>query len=294
MWPSDNVYKYMISNANYKAFEESDKHSKKYIDISVGFYGGCSYHPTGWDATFASIRKNFPTEPIVLFEDGQPEGHDYSEMAKKFNATYIKENVSIYLTWLTPEQAWTYLQWILKAADITKTEWLIQLHPDVICNDRISVYPPGPLCGVGAGSRNGVSNNQFFVQKANDVLKVLHPELPHNGYGWCGGGCIHVPTFRKIMETFTFLHLKLIHATLYNDNDKIHNIILHDDIFLPFLFNIYGYPYRVWLEIEEVNRWQGFGSSAAFQHGNKNYYSRNAKSGSEFMKDIISEKIGNS
>ena len=265
-WPSKEEYYATIQNASYKVFDESHKHFKKYIDLSVGFYGGCSYHPTAWEETFASLRRNFPSAPLIIFEDGRPCDVDYSDMAKRYNATYIKEDKSIYLFWPKPEQAWTYLQWILKAADIAKTEWLVQLHPDNICNDRFTTYPPGPLCGVSAGSKTGISCNQY-PEKATQHLRKIHPDLELNGYGWCGGGCIHVPTFREIMKTFTYDKL----LDIVNNIDN--RVVLHEDLFLPFLFNLYGYPYRVWLEIEEPLRgFDGCGSSAAFQHGNKSFY----------------------
>jgi hypothetical protein len=287
MWPSSAEYYNSIRTANYKPFEESDRNSKKYIDLSVGFYGGCSYHPSGWDATFASIRKHFPTEPIVLFEDGQQCGIDYSDMAIKYNATYVKEIDGVYLFWITPKQCWTYLQWVLQAADICKTEWLVQLHPDNICNDRFSTYPPGPLCGVGCGTRSGVSGNQLSPVMIK-YLKETRPDLEMNGYGWCGGGCIHVPTFRKIMETFTYEKMENVLKTFF------HNYPLHEDNFMPFLFNMYGYPYRVWLDIEETNRGT-YGVSSAFQHGNKSFYNLTKEQidnlGYTIQADVVREKL---
>jgi hypothetical protein len=290
MFPVKEEYYRSIQEATYKKFTEEDKTTKKYINLSVGFYGGCSYHPSGWEACFASIRKNFPTEPIVLIEDGQPQGHDYSEMAKRYDATFIRRDHSIYLYWPTIQQTWEYLQWILQVADITKTEWLVQLHPDNICNDRYSIPPPGPICGVGAGSRTGVSSNKF-TDKMNAYLLSLHPTIEMNGFGWAGGGCLHVPTFRKIMETCTYEFISHLH----NEIDT--TATMHEDLFLPYLFNLHGIPYRIWLEIEEVNRGVfGLGSSAAFQHGNKDYYNLTQeqikKLGDDIQVQVRKEKLG--
>jgi len=267
MFKTHEEYVDGILRAPYKLYENSDRITKKYINMSVGFYGGCSYHPSGWDATFRTLRENFPTEPLVIFQDGYSSGNDYSDMASKYNASYVVENSGIYLYWPKVEQTWTYLQWILKAADICRTEWLVQLHPDNIINDRFHILPPGPLCGVSAGTRSGRSGNplpeaatQYLLQ--NTTLREL------NGYGWCGGGCIHVPTYRNIMREFTFERLVYIHENI----SKV--VTLNEDVFLPFLFNLYGFPYRVWLDIEECeNRgYAGAGVSAAIQHGTKKYY----------------------
>ena len=266
---------------------EEHKKTKQYIDLDVGFYGGCSYHPTAWDETFRTLRNNFPDKPLVLIEDGRPCGVDYSDMAAKYNAKYIKCEKSIYLYWPTIEQTWTYLQWILQVSDICKTEWLVQLHPDNIVNDRYHINPPGPICGLSCGSRSGVSNNALFPKAAQYVL-TKYPNIEMNGYGWAGGSCLHVPTFRKIMETFTFERLTDIKL---NIDPKITE---NEDYFLPFLFNLYGYPYRIWLEIEEPNR-NTFGSSAAFQHGNKTFYniSKSEEGGlAQRIKDQVHAEVG--
>lgn len=298
MWPSSEEYYHQARAANYKPYEHTDRSRKNYIDLSVGFYGGCSYHPTAWEETFASIRRNFPTAPIILFEDGRPTGFDYSDMAKRHNAKYIKEEKSIYLFWPTPEQCWTYLQWILRAADIAQTEWLIQLHPDNICNDRFTVYPPGPICGSGCGSRNGTSNNRL-PPVSEHYLRFLHPNLEQNGYGWCGGGCLHVPTFRKIMESFTFEKLKAIKtdSSVVGELSSNWNVTCHEDVFMPFLFNLHGYPYRVWTEIEELNRGPGgWGMSAGFEHNNKSFYNLSreqiSKLGDKIQEQVLKEKLG--
>jgi len=286
MWPDKETYYNSMKNAQYIQFNESHRSQKKYIDLSVGFYGGCSYHPSAWDKTFESLREHFPSAPVVIFQDGFSSGHDYSAMASKYSATYLVENTGIYLYWPTPEQAWKYLQWILKAADVCNTEWLIQLHPDNIFNDKFHIPPPGPLCGLGCGSRNGISNNKLHPSLRNYVYEK-YPNIEDNGYGWAGGGCLHVPTFRKIMETFTFDDVKTLYSNvLIKESDN--NVSNNDDFFIPFIFNIYGYPYRVWLEIEEPGG--AVGESAAIQHRNKTYYYQQ-KTGTrdEILKDILQD-----
>jgi hypothetical protein len=283
MWPNTEEYYRSIQTASYKAFEPKDKLTKQYIDLSVGFYGGCSYHPGGWEKTFKTLRENFPTAPLVLIEDGQPKGYDYEPMAARYNATFLRKKESIYLYWPTMEQCWEYLQWIKEVAAITKTEWLVQLHPDNIFNDRFHIQPPGPLCGVGAGSRSGRSGNPLFPA-AKKFMDSYRPTLEQNGYGWCGGGCIHVPTYLKIMEDFTIEKLKYI----FTEVDS--NIVRHEDCFLPFLFNLYGFPFRVWLEIEEPLRGEaGLGNSAAIQHGVKTYYNLTPQEIADFERKIIEE-----
>lgn len=285
MFKSHNEYVRDITNARYKLFEVGDRNSKPYIHLSVGFYAGCSYHPGAWNETFKSLRNHFPTEPLVMFQDGFAAGFDYTSMAQQYNATYLIEKEGIYLFWPQAEQCWRYLQWILQVADICNTEWLVQLHPDNIINDRFHINPPGPLCGVGAGSHNGVSNNPI-PEHAQSYIRTLHPSLESNGYGWCGGGCIHVPTFRAIMKDFTFE--KLVHIK----HDVNETVTRHEDMFLPFLFNMYGFPYRVWLEIEEHNRgYHGLGQSAAIQHANKTYYNLDPKTLEyKIINEVLAEK----
>jgi hypothetical protein len=297
MWPSSSEYYNTARLSEYKPFLKSDKNIKKYIDLSVGFFGGCSYHPSAWEQTFKSIRDNFLEAPIVLIEDGRPTGFDYSDMASRYNATYIKEESSIYLFWPTAEQCWQYLQWIIKVADIAKTEWLVQLHPDNICNDRFSVIPPGPVCGVGCGSRSGVSNNRL-PHNAEKYLTDIHPNLEMNGYGWCGGGCLHVPTFKNIMKQFTFDKLLELrkNSLIIGEGVSVWNVTSHEDVFIPFLFNMYGYPYRVWRDIEELNRGSmGWGTSAAFEHNNKTYYNMSKeqilKLGDTIQEQVKAEKL---
>lgn len=60
------------------------------IDISVGFYGFCSYQHQAWDYVFYSIRQYYPDAPIVLINDGMDQ-FDYSEMAAKYNCIHVRK-----------------------------------------------------------------------------------------------------------------------------------------------------------------------------------------------------------
>jgi len=51
---------------DFKSYVKQLQEPYKYnpIDISVGFYGFCSYQPQAWDYVFQSIRNHYPDAPI--------------------------------------------------------------------------------------------------------------------------------------------------------------------------------------------------------------------------------------
>jgi hypothetical protein len=210
-------------------------------------------------------------------------------MASEYNATYLVQEHGVYTYWPKPQQCWTFLNMLLKACEVCNTDWLIYLHPDNICNDRIHIIPPGPVCGVGAGSRNGISNNS--IKNLETYIKSIYPNLEYNGYGWCGGGCINTEIFKQIMKTFTYEKLISLYY-LFNFEEGKPFPSNYDDLFIPFLFNIHGFPYRIWLEIEEPHRGEyGYGSSAAFQHGEKKFYDNKNITNSDLWNKMYLEII---
>lgn len=240
------------------------------IDISIGFFAMCSYQPQAWDYVFENIRKHYPDAPIVLMNDGL-EQHDYSNMAKKYNCFYIKKDKNICLLWNDIKDAYEFINRTKEACDKLNTEWLINLHPDVICQNKISYNPPSFICGVGAGSNNGISNNNFDCssewKKIDNYIKQFQPNVRLNGWGFCGGSIMNIEKFNEIYDSIysenPLIRLESIES-VYKEAVK------YEDTLLPILFNLKGYEYRIWKDNPEWHR-RGT-TNGAFLHGYKNHY----------------------
>ena len=241
---------------------------KEYVDLDVGFFGLCSYQPQAWEYVFKSVRDFYPNSPIVLINDGSNQ-FDYKDMSEKYKCIHLPRRDEICLHWYNIEYAYEFLHRLKMCCDLTKKEWLIHLHPDVICCDRISKYPPSPLAGVSAGSWTGKSNNKFN-QKVDSFIKQYQPHLELNGYGWCGGSIVHVPTFLEIYDSI----VNKKNWDLFKLRDELgQQFTEHEDVFMSLLFNLHGYPYRLWLDNPEHQRGQmGMMDAGAFLHGFKDHY----------------------
>lgn len=252
---------------SYQEYEKilSQPYNLNPIDINIGFFGLCSYQPVAWDYVFLTIRRVYPDAPIVLINDGMDQ-YDYSDMAKKYNCIYLKKEVEICLHYPDIQGSYEFLKRLRECCEITKTEWLIHLHPDVICQNKISYFPCSYLSGVGCGSRNGKSCN-MWEKKAIDYVRQYQPKAELNGWGWCGGSIINVQAFYKVYESvigenaiFSLEHIRS------NIGDYVTE---HEDTMMSILFELNGFPYRIWKDNPEHHRGQRHG---AFLHGYKGHY----------------------
>lgn len=251
-----------------KLYEEQIKnpYNNTPIDISVGFYGLCSYQPHAWDFVFENIRKFYPDAPIILINDGFDQ-YDYSDMAKKYNCIYIKKDREICLHYPDITSSYEFLHRTKEACELVKTEWIIHLHPDVYCRGKICYYPPSELCGVSAGSNTTISGNNWsgsFFDPLKTYIKKHQTEVELNGWGWCGGSIMNIKAFNIVYDSVIGENAK------FNLNDIRKNtccmITEHEDTMMSVLFALNGFPYRIWKDNPE-HKQQG-----AFLHGYKKHY----------------------
>lgn len=238
---------------------------QKPIDINIGFFGLCSYQNVAWDYVFLTIRRVYPDAPIVLINDGMDQ-YDYTEMAKKYNCIYLKKELEICLHYPDIKGSYEFLKRARECCELAKTEWMIHLHPDVICQHKISYYPCSYLSGVSCGSYNGKSNN-MWNKIAVDYIRQYQPNAEINGWGWCGGSIVNVQAFYQVYDSvigekakFSLEHIRS-NVGLY--------VTEHEDTMMSFLFELNGFPYRIWKDNPEYHRGM---SEGAFLHGFKGHY----------------------
>ena len=170
-----------------------------------------------------------------------------------------------------------FLHRLKQACDLLKTDWIINLHPDVICQNKICYYPPSFICGVGAGSNNGVSNNNFSVSsKWYEIYKYIKAHQPNcklNGWGWCGGSIMNISKFYEIYNNIYSNNPNIIIENI----EKIYKeAVRYEDTLLPIIFNLYGFEYRIWKDNPEYHRGKS-NLEGAFLHGYKEHYNLKKK-----------------
>jgi len=242
------------------------------IDISVGFYGFCSYQHDAWDFVFYSIRQHYPDAPIILINDGLAQ-FDYSEMAKKYNCIHVIKDREICLHYPDIEGSYDFLNRTFEACKLSKTDWMIHLHPDVICQGKICYHPNAYLAGVGCGSNNGVSKNNWDMDNRSDLKSVenyirqFQPTVETNGWGWCGGSIMNVEAFYKVYDSVIGENAIFL---LEDIREKTWiNVTEHEDTMMSVLFNLNGFCFRIWKDNPEYHRGSRQG---AFLHGFKEHY----------------------
>jgi hypothetical protein len=279
---------------DFKTYEKqlNEPYVYRPIDISVGFYGLFSYRNNAWEHVLMSIRHNYPDAPIVLINDGT-EQFDYTEMAKKYNCIFVKKDRTICTYFLNMEDSHEFLHRTKEACDLVKTDWIIHLHPDVICQGKISYLPTSELCGVGAGSYTGKSANNWAESwaikdygKVPSYIRKHQPNVEINGWGWCGGSIMKCDAFYKVYDSVYGIN-KIF------DLDEIKKstqspVTTSEDTLIPLLFNINGFSYRIWKDNPEYHRGKREG---AFLHGYKEHYglSQEGLSVSDYYKKLIEE-----
>lgn len=240
------------------------------IDISVGFFGLCSYQHIAWDYVFFMIRQFYPDAPIVLINDGMDQ-YDYSEMAKKYNCIYLRKDLEICLHYPDIKGSYEFLNRARESCELAKTEWMIHLHPDVICQGKISYYPCSYLSGVSCGSNTGKSNN-MWEKKVFDYIHKYQPNAELNGWGWCGGSIMNVEAFYKVYDSVVS-NASNGEKAIFSLEDIRSNIgtysTEHEDTMMSILFELNGFSYRIWKDNPEYHRGKREG---AFLHGFKGHY----------------------
>jgi len=244
------------------------------IDIDIAFFGLCSYQPTAWDYVLESIRKYYKTEQIVLINDGM-EQFDYTDMAKKYNCIILNKKEEICLFWPDIKSSYEYLHRVKEVCDIVKTEWLIHLHPDVICQGRISYPPNAELAGVvnieNINNFDGQSGNKWtgdYWEQVNDFIKKYNTEteVELNGWGWCGGSIMNVSAYYQVYNSI--FGENGIDWIKYLD-ENIKTAREHEDTLFSILFNLNGFRYRVW---KDNPQYYNCPVKGAFLHGYKEHY----------------------
>ena len=258
---------------NFDTYERILREPYKYnpIEISVGFYGLCSYQYDAWDVVFEQIRKYYPDAPIVLINDGFDQ-FDYSDIATKYNCIHLKKDREICLHYPDIEGSHEFLHRTKEVCDILKTEWIIHLHPDVICQGKISYYPPSDLCGVAAGSTSGVSGNRWNTPEwqlvTNYIKKYgVNPNVELNGFGWCGGSIMNRQAFYKVYDSLYGENSK--YSIEHLRSNSFNAVTEHEDTMMSVLFALNGYVYRIWKDNPEYHR---SNKNGAFLHGYKEHY----------------------
>lgn len=261
----------MENRIDYQTYERQlqEPYCNNPVDISVGFYGLCSYQHIAWDYVFQCIRKYYPDAPIVLINDGFDQ-YDYSEMAAKYNCIHLKKEREICLHYPDIISSHEFLHRTKETADLLNTDWIIHLHPDVICQSRISYLPPSELAGVAAGSSSGLSGNNWNTPDWQPLISYIRkhqPTVELNGFGWCGGSIMNRAAFYKVYESLYGANAKFTLEEIRNNTNKC--ATEHEDTMMSVLFALNGYPYRIWKDNPEHHRGSKQG---AFLHGYKEHY----------------------
>jgi hypothetical protein len=194
-------------------------------------------------------------------------------MAKKYNCIHIVKDREICLHYPDIEGSYEFLNRTLEACNLCETEWMIHLHPDVICQGKISYYPNAHLAGVGCGSFTGISNNNWDMNNRLDLKMVelyirrYQPDVELNGWGWCGGSIMNVEAFKKVYDSV--IGENAIFKLEDIRKDSWLNVTEHEDTMMSVLFALNGFVFRIWKDNPEYHRGSREG---AFLHGFKEHY----------------------
>jgi hypothetical protein len=153
---------------------------------------------------------------------------------------------------------------------LLNTDWVIHLHPDVICQGKICYMPSSELAGVAAGSHSGISGNNWNTDGWTQLVNYIRRKQPNvelNGFGWCGGSIMNRNAFYKVYNSI-YGENPIIDLQELRDNTSV-AITEHEDTMMSVLFALNGYSYRIWKDNPEYHRGRREG---AFLHGFKEHY----------------------
>lgn len=256
-----NMTGYKFHNAN-KISHDNAAQSNTYKALSsdyripIGAYYQLFKRSHAAYIALKQFRCMYPTEPVVIFEDG---GESFEDMQSLFNCSRIRDDNNC-KTWRNRDNntdQFIFAQRVYNACinELSSVDWIVLLEPDVETFNRIKNVPKYSLSGPRGPS---------WTPELQEYIKTRSKKTKINiYYTGCGGSILNRADFIKAWESLT-------------DEDKSigHSLDIRvgkaEDATLSYIFQIAGFEIGILEEFtghRDVNK-----HNYAFAHGNKKYY----------------------
>ena len=242
------------------------------MDVDAIFQ--CHKNPLSTYECLQSFRKFYPDSKVVLLSDN---GYDYTEMAKRFNSTYIHEHVGLRLS-APPASYLPVVERWLKMLNYITSEYYIYLEDDVLVTSRYTEDFKGDV--------NGNCINFLNAHTFDRIpFSVVRGKTMH--YTGHGGSVFKTDTIRRVLE-----NKEQIQWLLSNWEAIGMGPTTDIDTFLSLLVLINGGTMHHLTQHKDLmtNNIQSLDGIAALHQFKQSY----AKSLPNNLKDLVNEEIGSS
>jgi len=184
--------------------------------MEIGFYSHVYRNLRATQGCLESIRKFYPSNPIVISCDG---GEDYSYLCTRYNATYFYNKKHLgYPTQpygFRVDDALEWLDRMYRAVLQMNTEYFIMMEDDVLLVKKITIDKNWDMAGQPMLYEGQVP---LMPEPFLDIIEKYSGVRPKQNYYNCGGG--------SIFKTSTFLNnYESIRVFLTKNMDKIQTTI---------------------------------------------------------------------
>jgi hypothetical protein len=181
----------------------------------------------------SEFRKHNPDVKYYLLSDC---GLDFSDIAEKYNCTYVHDEVNTGLISLTKDKVNVLISRLSNFFQTTKSEYGLYMEDDVLCRGEVSLESPIDITMLD------VPTNKMILY---DKILKYNSSPNVDWYGSCGGNFL-----RNIFDSSE--NLELINRFLNEDftPDQAGTI----DQLLPSLYLVCGYKCTTNSLLSDVNR----------------------------------------
>ena len=211
------------------------------------------------DFTLSTVRKFYPFNKIILFENGSDVLKD---ICIKYNVEYHQQNINF----MSPLEAlhrdgyagmskktdfallFSQLKYICVKST---TKWLLFLEPDVVIRDKIKVFPKLSV-GCTFLTCNTFKKGSAEYKYIDNYRKEKGIKLLESYQCGCSGGSII--NKEHLLNSLDDAN-KHIDNVVFENGSWSHREICHIDFLLSFILIINGYELESWCEHYEDNIW---------------------------------------
>jgi hypothetical protein len=178
------------------------------IKSRLGAYLQCHKNPYATYKVLESFREWYPTSSVVLLSDN---GYNYTELAKRFNCTYIHKYTNTPLIYDNCSEIdkgcdGLHMKWVdniienlHKVFQLIEEEHILWLEDDVVINGRIDTY---------SYDISGYSPNQYW-ESMKHALSLTYPFIDSSAcyrFSGHGGSVFHKSSMLRYFKNRPIIH----------------------------------------------------------------------------------------
>jgi len=154
---------------------------------TFGVYHQCFKNRKATEFAIEQFRKHNPDTPYFLLSDA---GNDFSDLAEKYNCTWVYDNKNVGMNYLPPEDAVILYDRLVNCFEVLKTDYIMLMEDDVLCRGKLNIGDEDFNLAASHVPGNDLKLMNVIIEKYN-------PNPNINWYGATGGSFLNKNIFTE-------------------------------------------------------------------------------------------------